>query len=238
VLWLDADDTLHPQALEKMLYQYGKTGQYVYADYRNVEPDGSSVVRNSPEYQQDAWHAHALHPVTVLMETEHAREVGGFDQEMSGFEDWDFFAKLAVKGYCGVRWPEPLLNYRLHTGQRRNNAHTKQDELIGLIKGRYERILTEGKQMACCGGSPQIVKQVQDALQAEAGLISSHTGLRAEGGKIKMEYVGENQAPNGSFNVNGHRYIGANNPEQKYVWAWPEDVEQLVMSARWRQSFA
>jgi glycosyltransferase involved in cell wall biosynthesis len=238
VLWLDADDTLHTQALEKMLYQYGKTGQYVYADYRNVEPDGSSVVRNSPEYQQDAWHAHALHPVTVLMETEHAREVGGFDQEMSGFEDWDFFAKLAVKGYCGVRWPEPLLNYRLHTGQRRNNAHTKQDELIGLIKGRYERILTEGKQMACCGGSPQIVKQVQDALQAEAGLISSHTGLRAEGGKIKMEYVGENQAPNGSFNVNGHRYIGANNPEQKYVWAWPEDVEQLVMSARWRQSFA
>lgn len=49
-------------------------------------------------------------------------DVGGFDETMPTWEDYDYWLKLARKGFCFVRVGDRLLNYRFFTGERRELA--------------------------------------------------------------------------------------------------------------------
>jgi hypothetical protein len=63
------------------------------------------------------------------METEQARAIGGFDEKLIGWEDWDFFIKCAINGFHGVRVPKVLFGYRYASGTRREESFKRKDEL-------------------------------------------------------------------------------------------------------------
>ena len=223
-LLLDADDYLMPEALERMVRVWvADRGQrYIYTDWVKVEPGHATEAHESYEYDQRAWLRGSLHPVTVLMQTEDARRLG-FDEKLSGYEDWDFFIKAASQGVCGKRLGDKLLGYRIYSGQRRENAEKKKASLIKKLETKYGRV----QLMACgCGSKTEtIVNQAQEALDPLAA--------PKQADKVMLEFIGE-EIGSIPFIVNGRTYRGANNPREKYVLAHKDDVARLTSLGKWR----
>lgn len=56
-------------------------------------------------------------------------KVGGFDEELSGLEDYDLFVRMLKVGATISTFKEPLLNYRIHPNGRNNEATKNYKEL-------------------------------------------------------------------------------------------------------------
>lgn len=83
-------------------------------------------------------------------------EIGGFDESMQSWEDWDYWLRMARAGKCFTRIMEPLLDYRMYTGTRRELASSNEDasrqlreNLLQYMTEKYK----EQKAMPCgsCG---------------------------------------------------------------------------------------
>ncbi|MCH7540680.1 MAG: hypothetical protein IH999_09845 [Proteobacteria bacterium] len=97
----------------------------------------------------------AIHAVTAMYPKKAWSEVGGFDEEMSHWEDWDFQLKMASIGVCGSKIPLPLFTYRKTTGQRREANMAAFDQGRDAILRKWSQVW-DGREtlMACngCGG--------------------------------------------------------------------------------------
>lgn len=232
VLFLDADDYLLPTALEAMLHAFIKTGgKVIYTDWLAVGASGAEV-HESPEYSQAAWLENGQHAVTALMATAWAREVGGFDETMAGWEDWDFFIKFAIAGYCGARIPEALLAYRQTTGTIREKSLAAKDELLTVLRGRYAAYALGEKPMSsCCGGNADALlaaKAAIGALPADSPWFQNNQPVDAAPTVVRMEFVGDRTGAVTYFGKNGrNQYRAGNNAYDRYVDVQPEDVGHL-----------
>ncbi len=55
-------------------------------------------------------------PCTVIFPREFVEEIGPFDPALNGADDWDWFLRLAARGYDFYRVSQPLAEYRRHEG--------------------------------------------------------------------------------------------------------------------------
>ncbi|MEI6047213.1 MAG: glycosyltransferase, partial [Chloroflexota bacterium] len=184
VLFLDADDWLMPTALEKMFEAYQKATHescYIYPDWHNFK--GTELIPSLAKetYSQKRLLEKLIHPVTVLMRKEDAVAVGGFDTTLNGFEDWDFFCKLAVRGVCGIEVNEKLLSYQTEAGTQRKKSYENKDAVVSAIIERYKEYSNQegGKKiMACgsCGGGRKAEVPKQDNTPKEGEILIKYTG--------------------------------------------------------------
>lgn len=88
--------------------------------------------------------------VTSLVPKKIHFDVGGFDEQMDSWEDWDYWVRIARRGECFVRVAKPLVNYRFTTGSRREIGRQEHESLLDYMKEKYEK----EPLMACtgCGG--------------------------------------------------------------------------------------
>jgi len=231
VLFLDADDYLQPEALEKMLRLYiilnGE--RYIYTDWWL---DTGKLERfKSGEFDQASFKMQ--HPVTVLMARATALEIGGFDETLPVYEDHDFFLKMQIHGHCGSRLPQPVLTYRSKLGQRRIKG---EQEINSLLRKRYEAYFDGGEKMSpCCGdsGAAGIILQAKGKL----GMTNQPPASQSQTvypATVRLEYVGVNAGAI-SFTVNGRSYRGGRNPTVRFIDAQPADVEFLLITGRWQR---
>lgn len=228
VMFLDSDDYLMPQALEQMVKAFSESdGRYIYTDW--IAFNGKEMeAMPTPDYTQYGWLENGLHAVTVLMATEHARALGGFDEKLVGWEDWHFFIKAAYAGVCGVRLPEKLLAYRTHSGQRREIAMKNREKLLKKFQKEFG-----GKEiMACgsCGGGGEAVIAAKNALQwlEQVQFFQGNTNAPGKpADKVLLEFTGPQQAAI-QYIVNGRTYQAANNDFERFIEAKAEDVDRLV----------
>lgn len=238
VLFLDVDDLLMPNAVEAMLTAYvqAEGSRYIYCDWWAIEADGSHKKQGSKDYDRSRSDG-STHPITVLMPKEWALDVGGFDDTVPGWEDWEFFIKCAVNGRCGQRLPEALLIYRMATGQRREQSLDDKDKTLPILKERYEAFYKGSKPMAgCCGGDPTTVMEAKYAL----GLIprpDSGVSQRSNG-MARIEYLGDNDGPITIKYASGRdleRPLRAGRaPLHRYHDVSPADAEALVTTGNWK----
>lgn len=152
ISFLDADDVLEPTFLSAALTAHQRTGRYVYTDWVSLSKEGRFEAHETPEYRPgDSFTRSTIHAINVVMPRQWALDVEGFDESMRTWEDVDFFMKLAAKGYCGVRVPEPLLIYRYTTGNLRERGESVKESLIAMLRERYHEYVVEGKEIVCCG---------------------------------------------------------------------------------------
>lgn len=177
VTFLDADDLLMPDFLEKTLAAW-QPDHYVYTWWWQ----SGKIYRPRNGYDlRGSWHL-----VTALVTRQSLIATGGFDETLPGGEDTDLYLKLTSRRYCGIEVPEPLVEYRRdgrRSKQFRENGGYKQT--IELLVKRY------GGFMGCCGGStsrvPLGAKLENDVLaftlwkgiQSQRGMV---TGRRYRGG--------------------------------------------------------
>lgn len=143
ILPLDCDDTFKPGAVDKLMTVWNGTPLYC-----DVAKFGDVTIPHYVLLDFDCLYIRkfvGFSSVNVLHSVEQWKSVGGYNTELDFYEDGEYNARLFSR-YCGQRCPEPLVNYRIHKGQRTDQykkvAHTYAKTLLKRI-GEYE--------MACPG---------------------------------------------------------------------------------------
>jgi hypothetical protein len=225
-------------------------GKYVYSDWLTLEDetriDGAMEARQVEEYDQRKMLHGLRHAVTALVPVEWVRAVGGFDEKLPGFEDWDLFCKFAILGYCGVRTPYPLLIYRRATGTRTRKllrsrqsddaapAYTPLGEATAAaLYDRYAAYVSgEESLMGCCSGNQSTVVDAQSALDQLLGVATGGLLMSAApetGGDVRMEFIGGSWGEQTYVGrVSGRVYRAGRDPNARFHDVDARDVEHLV----------
>lgn len=168
--FLDADDWFYPRALQAKLETYALQEQpsAIYCEsvgmmivdeetaagfrakgelleYQN----GRAVIQNKVEeydYELAVQQPYTASPyfwcfVSTLIPTSWHDEIGGFDEEFEGgWEDWDYWLRLARLGKSFAPVFEPLLVYRYFTGKQREFGSQIKDRLFDYMRKKFEEI--------------------------------------------------------------------------------------------------
>lgn len=279
-LFLDGDDLLRPQAVEQFLAQYTATGGYVYCDTTLVQDDShvADVVvgewRNLPyielgsnaeqpvmivpstEWDQREFLASGYdgvpgrHSVTALVATVDALGVGGFDEEMSALEDWEFFLRLAASGIEGHHLRDPLLIYRLDTGTRREGRRANEPALQAIMRRRYLPFVSGEQPMCSCNSGGGGQKAQLRGAAALAGLLPPEFNMHdyahepadhllpalvKEQEKVRLRYVGDRYgAVAYKGKVTKQVYRAGLDPAFEFIDVEPVDLEGLLLSGQFK----
>lgn len=168
LLFLDADDWLYPEAIEKMVEAFNIETSVIYTDYvgkafiakedlskidnkvlyynerigeavisyRSAEYDCERAVRQPDEKTKDTY---IWNLITSLVPKAWHDEIGGFDEDMPSWEDWDYWIRMARAGRCFVRLPEQLVVYRFYTGHRRDTGLQSSQTLLKYMIDKKEK---------------------------------------------------------------------------------------------------
>ena len=226
ILFLDADDWLRNDALDKMLQEFINTERYVFTDYYLVEK-GIITRQAIHDYNREYYQSRlVMHSVTALIPTAWVKDSGGFDPDLPGWEEFDFYIRLAIKGYCGICLHEPLFFYRADTGTRRKQSLAQAKKLNDGFHGKYGGT----KMSPCCGQGGEAILDAKRAI----GLIPREAPVLVElPNEVRLEFIGAFLGPV-AFQVNGRTYYGAKDDINRFINCPREDVEKLVATRKWK----
>lgn len=196
-VFLDADDWLEPTFIEDCLRVY-REGKYVYTGwymgYQVVTPAACNPFANGH------------HLVTTLYPTRLFQYIGGFNPDLPGGEDLDFYLRSARHGICGLLCDRPLMHY---TGDGDRSAKYEGDvRYFDTQDSIWQRNGGKEAAMSCCGlpGTPA----PSNPGEKQEGDVLSETlwaGMRKEVG-----------------HATGRVYRGGNRDK---IWVSPADVAAM-----------
>jgi glycosyltransferase involved in cell wall biosynthesis len=143
ILPVDPDDLLAPTFLEKAVDVMGRTpglgyvtSLVAYFTDNPAQPVGGWVPWGME--RESLWLENVASTCTALMERERVLAVGGYDEWLTSFEDWDVFCGLAERGYEGTVIPEFLFFYRQRPdSMTRTEATRSRQGLIAYLVQKH-----------------------------------------------------------------------------------------------------
>lgn len=184
VVFLDADDILEPTFIEDCLRAY-EQGKYVYTSWT----EGAYVHKPNP----CPWSANSHHIVTTLFPTVLFAYLGGFNPNLPGHEDADFYMRAYSKHICGVHLDKPLVHRPEDSGKRSKLFHQAADYALIM-----DNVLANNggliRIMGCCGtpGTPVSAQPGQE-LPGDVLAVTKWLGMRSENGPVSRRmYIGGN----------------------------------------------
>lgn len=231
VLCLDADDYLLPTGIETLLRGFiaHPEAQYVYGDvYTTIETSTRPSIGRTPDYDQAGFARYNLHVVTALVPTAFARFVGGFDEDVDGFEDWTLYLRLAIAGICGKRIPQLTMVYRTGLGERAKTHARDARALMEGVLNRYRNREGVIEMAGCgtCGGDNTAMAAAKAAIQ---GLPPPEERITGPAGTVRVEFVGSER---GSVTYrhpqSGQSYTLGNNAIDRYLNVPEADLPWLA----------
>lgn len=130
VVFLDADDLLAPNFLERTMSALEAAAPGIAYAYTAVEKFGLETGRlfTRPFDGEILFEGNYI-PVSALLRRAVFLEAGGFDPSWPAFEDYELWARLYVRGHSGIYVDEPLLRYRFHGRSRNTLTRDERDDL-------------------------------------------------------------------------------------------------------------
>jgi len=158
ILWLDADDILISGVLEEMMEIYlGTDGGLVYTDWlrglSSKDEQKPLELYKSPEFECGAIIKTMQHAMMCLVPRSAHEKIGGFDENMPGWEDWDYLIALQSIGVCSYRLERPGFVYRFYAGGVREDNYERREELKAAFYEKWKDYAERKKTMPC-GGCP------------------------------------------------------------------------------------
>jgi len=136
LLFLDADDEISSDYLEKTVPRMKGDVQVVYTDLEFIG-DQQGIV-GYPDFSLEMMRDGQIIPSTcALIDRRLFEQVGGFDNGEL-FEDWAFWLRIAIKEYKFYHIREPLFKYRKHGVSRIDFLDAKMTEGYNQLKERYQ----------------------------------------------------------------------------------------------------
>jgi glycosyltransferase involved in cell wall biosynthesis len=166
---LDADDRIAPSLLEKAVAVLD-SNPFVGFVYSHIQHFGLQTdLFTLPEFDAETLvHADNIVCVCSLVRRAAWQQVGGYREDVAGYEDWDFWVACVEKGWRGHRIPEPLFYYRKHGVSALSQSNHKRDQLIA-------RIVTGHPDLY----SPERLQRARRLLQGDAAGASAPRVLLA-----------------------------------------------------------
>jgi hypothetical protein len=136
---------MEPEAVgdfgDRVLYYDGDTKQVVLY-HRSSQYDCERAIAQPNPNDMYIWNL-----ITSLVPRAWHDEIGGFDEDMESWEDWDCWIRMARAGKCFVRIEDELVVYRFATGSRREAGLRDHKALIEYLSKKYE-----GEDIMPCTG--------------------------------------------------------------------------------------
>lgn len=132
LLFLDCDDLIAENYIEKTLavLKSDKTIRIAYSKSKYFE--GKKGEWFLPDYEKKAFLIENCIPVTALIYKSDFEKVGGFDKEITFFEDWDLWISIIKEGGSVHRINEFLFFYRIQNSQQSwSDNFQKNYEMLG-----------------------------------------------------------------------------------------------------------
>lgn len=252
-IFLDADDYLLPSAIQTFVRGHAlHDAAYSYGHHYAVNRKGEWAMYRPPEYNREPRagpmsHSTAgpdpqptiqgcnLHPISAFVPTWCLREIGGFDEDAVGFEDWTPWIKLAKAGWCGQRIYGATFVYRHDLGHLHIPDAKGGQKLMDAVTAPYRNKQGDMDMAGCgCGGGAKTAKDMARALaQTFGGAELTDTGM------VMLEYTGVGSGKQ-TFRVphTGHIYQVSARPSHRYTPAPPEDVDYLLGLGFFRRQIA
>lgn len=251
-VFLDADDYLLPSAIETFVRGHARhEAAYSYGHHYGIARDGTAWAQYRPPDYTRAPRAGArshstagpdplptmqgcnLHPITAFVPTWCVREVGGFDEDAPGFEDWTLWLRLAMAGWCGERIYGPVFVYRIGLGQIHRPDAAGGQALMDRVTAPYRQNGTGDIPMAgCgCGGGAATAKQMARQLAQTFGSEAA-----ADTGQAILEYTGPGHGTQSFRHPESKReYRAGNNAAKRSILVPPEDIPYLLSLGLFRR---
>jgi len=148
LLALDADDRLRPAALE-LLRSPLETDMALGFSYGYAEFFGAwSGLLRFPDYDPYRLLHRSIVSATSLVRRAVFDEVGGFDPELAGYEDWDFYLGALEHGFTGRRVPEVVLDYRRHEWSRVSSDRAGYRDRYRAIRRKHADLYRRSAELA------------------------------------------------------------------------------------------
>ena len=139
ILPLDADDTLHPDALKSMhdIIKKNKSKIFVFSNILlRGERDG--LVKKNYNFFNQLFINNL--PYCMLFPKAIWKEIGGYDETMiNGFEDWEYNIHLGKKGYHGICIEKGLFYYLVNEeGMLLSKTIKKYSQIWSYIQKKHK----------------------------------------------------------------------------------------------------
>jgi glycosyltransferase involved in cell wall biosynthesis len=157
---LDSDDRLPPGALT-VLADALETRPDAGAAWGSYQTFGTSDCFFPTAPSLDPWRVTYLDeiPATTLMRREMIETVGGWDHV--GYEDWDFWMKVAEAGIAGVGVDQVTLLYREHASPRLlSSTLTDHDRHFQVLLDRHRPLVAARSSNRRASPSPATLKLI------------------------------------------------------------------------------
>lgn len=128
VALIDQDDVWYPNHIEDLLKaaleHRGLRLGWVYSDFDDIDIDGHLIARDFIERRELGNPKRELarilsegliiQPSASLIDRLAVIDIGGFDEQLSGYEDDDLFLRLFLNNYDNIWLPESTSQWRIH----------------------------------------------------------------------------------------------------------------------------
>lgn len=203
---LDSDDILpDPTILGKMFATWQENkDKIIYGDIQQLtEEDGHWAVGktfNLPEYSFDkVLDLGGIIPVSAMHSKKCHTAAGGWKSQLQyGLEDVEYWISAGKAGFCGLRIPGIVLQYRKHFDSRSYLLRESKQEgdMRNLIKSLHADVYEGRYPMGCCGGGRPYTPPINGVPETNPTMLASV----ANDQKVWVEYTGKKSA---SFGIVG-----------------------------------
>lgn len=139
ILTLDSDDRFEPAFAAKaldILKNNPKTGMVTSYVKRSNGSHTSKVKLQGGELKDFLIENHAS--ASLLFRHQCWVDAGGYDEEIPGFEDWEFFIGVTKHGWLVDSIPEYLLSYRVIEGSNYDKHKEHSPEIIEYMVKKHK----------------------------------------------------------------------------------------------------
>ncbi|MEC0213249.1 glycosyltransferase [Paenibacillus ehimensis] len=142
ILPLDADDLIAPTFIEKAVWVLIRKPE-ISLVYSNVQLFGKeNYVWYTKDFSFNELLIDNYIPATALFRKKIWEQLDGYDESFAkGYEDWEFWLRIASNGFKGYKINEVLFFYRKHEVSMLSESNKKRKELIKKIREKYPRKL-------------------------------------------------------------------------------------------------
>lgn len=192
---LDADDYLADEAIKNLRAAY--TDGFVYGTVVMVDKT-TFITRKAEEYDFMKLMQKVYFTSGALQKKTNWKKVGGWDESITIFEDWDYWLSSGKLGICGHAIPETVYYYRRNPNgiistTRRNHVIIEQAQ--SAIWSKHKDLYETGETpMGCCGGGKRKTFVVTNHASNKVSSYSADQTLTPppprEDGTILLKLVG------------------------------------------------
>jgi glycosyltransferase involved in cell wall biosynthesis len=125
--------------------------------------------------------------ISTLIPRQWHFEIGGFDESMPTWEDWDYWLRMAKIGHCFTRIQKPYFIYNYISGNRREAGRQIWADVLKYIQDKHNN---EVKIVGCGCGGKKTGTEVLAAMDNEEFVLAWY--IHPNGGKHHVIINGYN----------------------------------------------